>query len=273
MQILTVVAPVFGTNCYVVVGEDGTCVVVDAGAGVAGPVRDAVVGRGLRCVAVLATHGHVDHTWDAAELSDAFGVPVHVHAADAYRLDDPFGTLGLGAGHDPSGPLAQALAASGARPESYRRPDRVETFGGDPGEGGRSADAVLALGGVRVVARHAPGHTQGSTLYLLGEVPEGGPVPQGPGAGPAARADGPGPVVAGAGSGTSTEGELVALTGDVLFAGTIGRTDLPGGDGAVMASTLRDVVAVLPPRTLVLPGHGPSSRVAAELARNPYLAR
>ncbi|WP_258723204.1 MBL fold metallo-hydrolase [Cellulomonas sp. NS3] len=242
MQILTVVAPVFGTNCYVVVGDDGTCVVVDAGAGVAGPVRDAVVGRGLRCVAVLATHGHVDHTWDAAELSEEFDVPVHVHAADAYRLDDPFGTLGLGASHDPGGPLAQALAATGARPESYRRPARVETFGGAAGEGGRSADVVLALGGVRVVARHAPGHTQGSTLYLLGAVPEGG-------------------------------GELVALTGDVLFAGTIGRTDLPGGDDAVMAATLRDVVAALPPHTVVLPGHGPSSRVAAELARNPYLAR
>ncbi|MGW6130606.1 MBL fold metallo-hydrolase [Cellulomonas sp. NPDC055163] len=267
MQILTVVAPVFGTNCYVVVADDGTCVVVDAGAGVAGPVRDAVAAHGLRCVAVLATHGHVDHTWDAAELSEAFAVPVHVHAADAYRLDDPFGTLGLGASHDPGGPLAQALAASGARPESYRRPTRVETFGGAAGKSGRSADVVLRLGGSRIVARHAPGHTQGSTLYLLGAVPEaadGGPAAPGRGsaasAGAAEQRTGSGP-------------ELVALTGDVLFAGTIGRTDLPGGDAAVMAATLREVVAPLPPHTVVLPGHGPSSRVAAELAGNPYLAR
>ncbi|MFS0698710.1 MBL fold metallo-hydrolase [Cellulomonas sp. 179-A 4D5 NHS] len=270
MQILTVVAPVFGTNCYVVVADDGTCVVVDAGAGVAGPVRDAVAGRGLRCVAVLATHGHVDHTWDAAELSETFDVPVHVHAADAYRLDDPFGTLGLGASHDPGGPLAQALAASGARPESYRRPTRVETFGGAAGENGRSADVVLGLGGVRVVARHAPGHTQGSTLYLLGAVPEAGD------GGPAARAGGPGAPADeadAAGQRAGSGDALVALTGDVLFSGTIGRTDLPGGDDAVMAATLRDVVAVLPPDTLVLPGHGPASRVAAELARNPYLAR
>ncbi|GEA88823.1 MBL fold metallo-hydrolase [Cellulomonas cellasea] len=265
MQILTVVAPVFGTNCYVVVADDGTCVVVDAGAGVAGPVRDAVTGRGLRCVAVLATHGHVDHTWDAAELSEAFDVPVHLHAADAYRLDDPFGTLGLGASHDPGGPLAQALASAGARPESYRRPERVEPFGGAAGEGGRSADVVLALGGVRVVARHAPGHTQGSTLYLLGAVPDavdGAPAAR---AGNAGTTDSAAPAAAG--------GDLVALTGDVLFAGTIGRTDLPGGDDAVMAVTLRDVVAALPPHTVVLPGHGPTSRVAAELAGNPYLAR
>ncbi|MBB2921839.1 MBL fold metallo-hydrolase [Cellulomonas cellasea] len=272
MQILTVVAPVFGTNCYVVVADDGTCVVVDAGAGVAGPVRDAVTGRGLRCVAVLATHGHVDHTWDAAELSEAFDVPVYVHAADAYRLDDPFGTLGLGASHDPGGPLAQALTAAGARPESYRRPERVETFGGAAGEGGRSADVVLALGGVRVVARHAPGHTQGSTLYLLGAAPEavdGAPAARAGNAGTARAAAGAG----GAGSAAAGGGDLVALTGDVLFAGTIGRTDLPGGDGAVMAATLRDVVAALPPHTVVLPGHGPSSRVATELVGNPYLAR
>lgn len=256
MQILTVVAPVFGTNCYVVTAGDGTCVVVDAGAGVAPAVREVVAGRGLRCTGVLATHGHVDHTWDAAELADGFDVAVHLHAADAYRLDDPFGTLGLGASHDPGGPLAQALAATGARPDSYRRPTRVGTFGGAPAPGGRSADATLELGGLSIVARHAPGHTQGSTLYLLG--------PHAP-AGVAPGTEG--------GTSPAGEGEPVALTGDVLFAGTVGRTDLPGGDGALMARTLREVVATLAPRTLVLPGHGPSTRVSAELARNPYLAR
>lgn len=258
MQILTVVAPVLGTNCYVVVGDDGTCVVVDAGAGVADEVRTLVAGRGLRCAGLLATHGHVDHTWDAAELASGFGVALHLHAADAYRLDDPFGTLGLGASHDPGGPLAQALAASGADPGSYRRPERVELFGDATGDGSRSADTVLELGGVRLVARHAPGHTQGSTLYLLGEVPTSAAA---------------GPATADRDVSGDDRAELVALTGDVLFAGTIGRTDLPGGDGAVMATTLRHVVAALPPHTVVLPGHGPSSRVATELARNPYLAR
>lgn len=258
MQILTVVAPVFGTNCYVLVADDATCVVVDAGAGVAAQVRATVASRGLRCVGVLATHGHVDHTWDAAELAADLDVAVHLHAADAYRLDDPFGTLGLGASHDLRGPLAQALAAAGADPGSYRRPQRVETFGAASGASGRSADAVLALGGVRLVGRHAPGHTQGSTLYLVGAAPDGA-VP-GPGAPDGSQAE-------------SERGDLVALTGDVLFAGTVGRTDLPGGDAAIMGETLREVVATLPPRTRVLPGHGPTSTISAELARNPYLTR
>ncbi|HEX7804559.1 MAG TPA: MBL fold metallo-hydrolase [Cellulomonas sp.] len=236
MELLTVVAPVFGTNCYLVVADDSTCVIVDAGAGVAPGVRRVVAERGLTPVAVLATHGHVDHTWDAAELTAEFDVPFVLHAADAYRLTDPFGTLGqVGASHDEDGPLARALAEIGAGPDSYRAPDRVEPFGSEPGPGGRTADVVLELGGVHLVARHAPGHTQGSTLYLLDSEP------------------------------------AVALTGDVLFAGSIGRSDLPGGDDAVMASTLRDVVRNLDPQTLVLPGHGPSSRLGAELRTNPYL--
>jgi hydroxyacylglutathione hydrolase len=236
MELLTVVAPVFGTNCYVLVADDRTCVIVDAGAGVAPQVRRLVDERGLTPVAVLATHGHVDHTWDAAELTSAFGVPLVLHAADVYRLADPFGTLGqVGASHDENGPLAQALADIGAGPGSYRAPERVEPFGGVPGPDGRTADVVLELGGVRLVARHAPGHTEGSTLYLL----DGEPA--------------------------------VALTGDVLFAGSIGRSDLPGGDGAIMSATLRDVVRTLPPQTLVLPGHGPSSRLGVELRVNPYL--
>src|SRR5690606_41602576 len=62
------------------------------------------------------------------------------------------------------------------------------------------------------------------------------------------------------------------LSGDVLFAGSVGRTDLPGGDGATMARTLRDVVARLDPAWDVLPGHGPATTVARELATNPFLA-
>jgi hydroxyacylglutathione hydrolase len=236
MDLLTVVAPVFGTNCSVVVADDGTCVVVDAGAGVAREVRRLVVERDLTPVAVLATHGHVDHTWDAGELTSAFEVPLVMHASDAYRLEDPFGTLGqVGASHDAGGPLAQALAAIGADAGSYRPPTRVEPFGGPPDAHGRSADEVLQLGGVRLVAKHAPGHTEGSTIYLLEIDP------------------------------------ALALTGDVLFAGSVGRTDLPGGDPAAMAATLHDVVRALAPGTVVLPGHGPSSRIEIELRSNPYL--
>ncbi len=234
MELLEVTSPLLGARCTVVVADDGSCVVVDAGALVAATVLTAVEERGLRPQAVLATHGHADHTWDAAELARRLDVPVVVHAADAYRLQDPWGTLGaLGrAVGYAEGPLAAELRRLGADPAAWVAPSTVRLLGEDG-----AAEDRLELGGLTLHVRHAPGHTEGSVLYLL--EPEG---------------DAP-----------------VALTGDVLFAGTIGRTDLPGGDPAAMARTLRDVVRALPPRTVLLPGHGPATDLATELARNPYL--
>ncbi|WP_347876317.1 MBL fold metallo-hydrolase [Cellulosimicrobium cellulans] len=239
VTVRVVVAPVFGTNCTVLSAPGGDCVVVDAGAGVADAVVALVESVGLVPRAVLATHGHVDHTWDAAALADRFDVPVVLHAADAYRLADPFGSLEHAPpGRDQrarslvSGPLGAALADAGARPEDYREPTRVETLDVAAGE-----ELALRWGDLALRAVGAPGHTEGSTLYLVGE----------PGTG-------------------------VVLSGDVLFAGSVGRTDLPGGDGTTMARTLRDVVGRLDPAWDVLPGHGPATTVARELATNPFLA-
>lgn len=103
---------------------------------------------------------------------------------------------------------------------------------------------VLELAGLTVEVSHAPGHTEGSVLFSLAGLPDGIP-----------------------------EGELdrTMLSGDVLFAGSIGRTDLEGGDHAAMTRSLRDVVLPQPDSTLVLPGHGPATTIARERVTNPYL--
>ncbi|MFB7798796.1 MBL fold metallo-hydrolase [Isoptericola sp. NPDC056134] len=254
MQILLVVAPVFATNCSVVVagaeGRDADCVVVDAGAGVAPDVERLVAERGLVPRAVVATHGHVDHTWDAAALCERYDVPFRIHPADAYRLADPFGTLGLAAvrdGGDPgvSGALAQALAATGRRAEDYRAPAVVE-----PLDLGPDGEGALAAGAVRLRTLHAPGHTEGSTLLVVRDGDHDGDS---------------------GGDHGGDHGGGVVLAGDVLFAGGVGRTDLPGGDAATMARTLRDVVGALGPELGVVPGHGPTTTVGRELATNPFL--
>lgn len=227
MLIRTVVAPLLGASCHLLV-VDGRCVVVDPGGGVVPDVVALVEAEGWDVVALLATHGHVDHTWSAAELGAAFDVPLHIHASDAYRLRDPFGSLG------PLGPSLEQLAVQAGWGSGPGTPDRVETF--DTDDGGTLTLRLGEATGTPVVltALHAPGHTEGSTVYLV---------------------DAPAPT---------------ALTGDVLFAGTIGRTDLPGGDGRLMTRTLRRLAA-LPPETAVLPGHGPSTTIEAELGVNPYL--
>ncbi len=61
------------------------------------------------------------------------------------------------------------------------------------------------------------------------------------------------------------------LSGDVLFAGSIGRTDLAGGDPEAMTRSLRERVLPLPDPTLVLPGHGQATTIGQERAGNPYL--
>lgn len=67
-----------------------------------------------------------------------------------------------------------------------------------------------------------------------------------------------------------TKGDVL-FTGDLLFAGSVGRTDLPGGDYDQLMDSLSKKIGVLPHRTRIYPGHGPSSTLADEFAVNPYL--
>ena len=98
---------------------------------------------------------------------------------------------------------------------------------------------AFEVAGLTFEALHAPGHTPGSTMLRTAY----------PGA----------------------EVESVVFSGDVLFAGSVGRTDLPGGSHLDMLSSLRTKVLPLPDRVAVLPGHGPQTTIAAERAQNPYL--
>jgi hydroxyacylglutathione hydrolase len=62
------------------------------------------------------------------------------------------------------------------------------------------------------------------------------------------------------------------FSGDLVFAGSVGRTDLPGGDWDTLVESIRTIADRFPPETIVYSGHGPETTLAAELARNPFLA-
>lgn len=94
---------------------------------------------------------------------------------------------------------------------------------------------VLALGGTDFTVRHAPGHTPGSCTFLL---------------------DGEQPVL---------------LSGDLIFAGSVGRTDLPRGDQDALFDSISRVVLALPDRTVIQSGHGPATSVGTERRSNPFL--
>jgi hydroxyacylglutathione hydrolase len=105
--------------------------------------------------------------------------------------------------------------------------------------------ARLRVAGMDFEVLHAPGHTEGSVMFGTDTVPDG--------------------------IRDQVEVDRTMLSGDVLFAGSIGRTDLPGGDHGAMMRSLRDVVLPLPDTTLVLPGHYHATTMARERATNPYL--
>jgi hydroxyacylglutathione hydrolase len=62
------------------------------------------------------------------------------------------------------------------------------------------------------------------------------------------------------------------FSGDVLFAGSVGRTDFPGSDWDTLVASIRMLVDTLPPETVVYPGHGPTTTLGGELERNPFLS-
>lgn len=119
----------------------------------------------------------------------------------------------------------------------FREPDTFFRGLGIPAYPG---EATLLSGGEKVEAagisfqvRHVPGHSPGHVSYY---------------------ADG------------------ALFSGDVLFAGSVGRTDLPFGDWDTLLGSIRSLVDAYPPDTVVLTGHGPATTLGDELARNPFLA-
>lgn len=230
MEVVTLTSPVFAANCLVI-SHEGRAVVVDPGAGTAQRIARHLTQHGLALAAVLATHGHPDHVWDAAAVAGS--TPVLIAAPDVERLRDPAGDLGPD--------LAAMFAEMAGGP--WQVPANIVPF--VPGE------AVDPAPGLTLHTFGAPGHTPGSMLAVL-DAPAAvtGPMSEGTGL-----------------TGTRT----LVLTGDVIFAGSVGRTDLPGGDPAAMRRTLAELPPRLPHDAVLLPGHGPATALSHERATNPFL--
>jgi hydroxyacylglutathione hydrolase len=196
----------FQSNCYVVRHEGADeAVVVDPGwPGEWGRIAAAL--GGSRCVAILITHGDVDHVAGVADVAEETGAPVYMPAGERDRLER-IGDF-LPAGLDVS-----------------LRPHEPEVL--------LRGDEELELAGLRFQTLRVPGHTSDHVAFA---------------------ADG------------------CLFSGDVLFAGSVGRTDRPGGSWDVLLDSIRALVDRLTPETVVYPGHGPATTLARELETNPFLA-
>ncbi len=106
-----------------------------------------------------------------------------------------------------------------------------------PAPGGFITDKqVIVFGTSELIALHVPGHSAGSLAFY-------------------------------------SEKDGIVLTGDALFAGSIGRTDLPGGDFETLIASIKKQLFVLPPSTVVYPGHGNDTTIGNEIKSNPFFLR
>jgi hydroxyacylglutathione hydrolase len=208
-------AGAFAANCYLVAPAPGEeCVIIDPGQDAEPGIEELLARYRLKPIAVLLTHGHVDHMWSVGPVCDAKNIPAYVHPDDRGMLSDPSQGLALNTGQQLFGGV------------TFSEPDDVKEL---------IDGTVLTLAGVTFTVSHTPGHTQGSVTFRGGE------------------------------------DDLDALfSGDLLFAGSIGRTDLPGGDDRAMAASLYRTLT-LPDATVVLPGHGPQTTIGDERRANPFL--
>lgn len=194
----------FDTNCFYLAAPKGN-ILIDAPAGALDWLRE----KGYSIDLLLITHGHIDHTIDAAKIHRAFNCPVGYHSDGEGMLTDPefFVRFGFGLQSEPLD------------------------------EGGfhiQETDETVFLGRKFQVLL-VPGHCPGSLCFFD----------------PAQR---------------------WLFGGDVLFAGAVGRWDLPGGDRDLLLRGIQQKILPLGDDVKVFAGHGPATTVGIERKTNPYIS-
>jgi glyoxylase-like metal-dependent hydrolase (beta-lactamase superfamily II) len=214
------VAPYFETNCWILsTGANQECLIIDPGMAkpdLVAAIMDKISKHDLKPVAVLITHGHIDHFFTLVPLTKATPLRTYISTQDRYLLSDPLKSLMQ------DGPTKHLIDSFG--PKDFKEPDEVIEL----------ADfQKFEIAGLTIESILAPGHTKGSLMFEINDEQ--------------------------------------LISGDVLFAGSIGRTDLPTGSASDMRKTLKERVLTLPDHLNVLPGHGPQTTIANERRNNPFL--
>ncbi|HVX45292.1 MAG TPA: MBL fold metallo-hydrolase [Mycobacteriales bacterium] len=133
-------------NCWVVaVAAGAPCVLIDPGMDAEPRIDQALAEHDLRPAAVLLTHGHLDHSYDATAICARYDIPVHLHPADRGQLTDPWSALGLPRGM----PVLDRT--------DFAEPARLVDLAPGP----------LAVAGLEFTVHESPGHTPGSVALEL----------------------------------------------------------------------------------------------------------
>lgn len=209
--------------------------------------------NGIRPSAILLTHAHPDHVYGAGSLAGEFGCRVYANYGEKVTLAALHGlceNIGHADVEDFSGRTVWihdsdriVVTADGVRTVGAEDP-AADVEAGDSADGkAGSEDGVLEF---KVLL--TPGHSAGGVCYLCRELQAGAGGQPGP-----------------------EDGWKVLFSGDTLFAGCIGRSDLPGGDYDTLMHSIFSKLLCLDGGIDVLPGHGRATTVADERMKNPFL--
>jgi len=206
MRIHTVTAGPFATNTYIVANKEAThALLVDPTIDCAEKVRSILTKENLRVMAIINTHGHIDHIFGNGVVKEITHAPLYIHRLDVPWLE-----------HAP-----ESAEAFGLPPITSPLPDGYLEDG-----------QTIAVPGLSFLVIHTPGHTPGSICLY---------------------------------------GQGILLAGDTLFAGSVGRTDLPGGDWQTLVRSIQTRLWTLPGETVVYSGHGPTTTIGQEKMGNPFV--
>jgi hydroxyacylglutathione hydrolase len=196
------------TNCYLVYGDDQSCLIVDPGDNPKKLIK-RIDQLELKPEAILLTHAHFDHIGAVDSIRDKYALQVYIHEKEKDWLTDP--------------------AMNGSK--HFMMQDSITA---------RAADHLIKEEGEMSIGKftfevfETPGHSPGSISVHFPK-------------------------------------DHFVIAGDALFNGSIGRTDLPGGNHNQLIRSIHDRLLVLPEETEVLPGHGPTTTIGHEMDSNPFL--
>jgi glyoxylase-like metal-dependent hydrolase (beta-lactamase superfamily II) len=200
---------------------------------------EAVRGLGVTVEAILITHCHFDHIGAVAPLARASGAPVYCPRIEEPLLKD-----------------IMAWTPPGFGPFESWTPEHT-LAGGER----------LSLAGLDIEVLFTPGHSPGHVTYAIAPAARAHTHAHPRAAGSPGEESSPAPD-----SPAAQEAAPALLSGDVLFGGSVGRTDLPGGDWSVLERSIAELVERFPGETVIYPGHMGVTTLGRELQSNPFLA-
>lgn len=201
----------FQENTFIL-HDETVCVIVDPGCNSREEEQylvDFIEENALEPVAILLTHGHLDHVMGVPFLRKKYNIDFYLHKEDIVTLK--------------SAPIAAQLYGIPNFTATEDEPTHLLADGD-----------ILEFGAIRLEVKFTPGHAPGHVVFY-------------------------------------NRDDKYVINGDVLFQGSFGRYDLPGGNIETLISSIKNVMFQLPDDTLVCCGHGPETTIGNEKMHNPIL--